>query len=261
MNLGLKDKVIVVTGGSEGIGKAIALQYLQEGCKVAVSARRQAVLDTFYQECTNKGYGDNVFIYSANVTDSAAMSAFCDDVIKRFGKLDIWVNNAGKSLRKALMEVSDEEWNECLTLNLSSVFSCCKLAAKHMKKSGGGVIVNGSAFSGYFPTAGIGAYCVAKSGLNCLTRLLAAELAHDNIRVVAYVPGLIETPLSTPRIAKDSRTYLEEQAVVNRLGTPEDIAPAVVFLSSDLASYITGTDIEISGGKFCVQNPMYAWKK
>ena len=79
-------------------------------------------------------------------------------------------------------------------------------------------------------------------------------------RLVAYVPGLIETPLTKPRIAKD-RTYLEEQAAVRRLGTPEDIAPAVVFLSSDLASYITGTDIEISGGKFCVQNPMYAWKK
>ena len=260
MDLGLKGKVVVVTGGSEGIGKAIALRYLQEGCNVAVVARRQAVLDAFYKECEGMGYGANTLTYSADVTDTAAMAAFCDALVARFGKLDIWVNNAGKSLRKPLMEVSDEEWSQCQLMNLGSVFSCCKLAASLMKKNGGGVIVNGSAFSGAFPTAGIGAYGVAKSGLNCLTRLLAAELAPDNIRVVAYAPGLIETPLTTSRI-EQNRAYLEEQAAVKRLGTPEDIAPSVVFLSSDLASYITGTNIEISGGKFCVQNPMYAWKK
>jgi 3-oxoacyl-[acyl-carrier protein] reductase len=187
------------------------------------------------------------------------MTAFCSDVVDRFGRLDIWVNNAGKSLRKPLMEVSAEEWDNCQNINLRSVFLCCKIAATQMKKNGGGVIVNASAFSGFFPTAGIGAYGIAKSGLNALTRLFAAELAPDNIRVVSYIPGMIATPLTAPRIARD-RQYLEKQAAVRRLGIPDDIAPAVVFLSSDLAGYVTGTGLEITGGKFCVQNPMYAWQ-
>lgn len=258
MDLHLKDKVAVITGGSEGIGKAIALHYLAEGCKVAVSARRKEVLDALYQECAASGYADAVFSFSADVTDEVCMAAFCEAVVARFGRIDIWINNAGKSLRKPLMDVTLEEWDACQNINLRSAFVCCKLAATQMCKNGGGVIINGSAFSGFFPTAGIGAYGVAKSGL-ISTRILAAEFAPWNIRVLHYAPGLIETPLTAPRIAKD-RATLEKQCASRRLGTPEDIAPAVLFLSSDAASYINGTGIEISGGKFCVQNPMYAWE-
>lgn len=258
MDLQLDGKVVVVTGGSEGIGKAVALEFLKEGCAVAVCARRQAALDDFCRECDTLGYGENVMAVSADVTDSMAMTTFCNAVVERFGRLDVWVNNAGRSYHQALMDISDEDWDACLGLNLTGAFRCCRLAVNEMRKTGGGVIVNALSFATRIPVAGNGPYAVAKHGLKALTEVLAAELAPDNIRVVGFTPGFIETPLTASRIAA-GRRYYAEQCPANRVGVPEDLAPAVVFLCSDLAGYITGTDIAVTGGKFCVQNPMYAW--
>ncbi|SBW03494.1 putative glucose 1-dehydrogenase [uncultured delta proteobacterium] len=260
MDLNLKGKVAVITGGSEGIGRAVAMEFLKEGCKVAVSARRQAVLDDFYRECVAAGFGDNAMAVSADVTDTKKMAAFRDAVKDRFGKIDIWVNNAGRSTRKALMDISDQEWDECLDLNLTSAFKCCRLAVEEMRKTGGGVIINALSFSTRIPVAGNGPYAIAKSGLKTLTSVLAAEVAPDNIRVVGFTPGFIETPLTASRIA-ENKTYYAEQCPAGRVGVPADLAPAIVFLASDLAGYVTGTDLAIAGGKFCVQNPMYGWKK
>ena len=260
MDLHLNGKVVAITGGSEGIGKAIALEFLKEGCKVAVTARRQAVLDDFYRECVAAGFGENAMVFSADVTDSIKMAAFCDAVVEKFGRLDVWVNNAGRSLFKGLMEVSDAEWDECLELNLTAAFKGCRLAVKEMRKTGGGVIVNALSFAARIPVAGNGPYAVAKSGLKILTDVLAAELAADNIRVIGFTPGFIETPLTASRVAAN-KEYYEGQCPARRVGVPGDLAPAVVFLCSDLAGYVTGTDIAVTGGKFCVQNPMYAWKK
>ena len=260
MDLHLKDKVVVVTGGSEGIGKAIVLEFLKENCKVAVVARRQEVLDELLKECAGKGFGGNITAFSADVTDAGRMAEVCAAVVAKFGRLDVWINNAGKSLRKGLMDVSLEEWNQALNVNLTSAFICSKLAATEMRKTGGGVIINCTSFATSILTAGIGSYGVAKNGLRAMTDIFAAELAADNIRVIAYAPGLIETPLTAPRVAAN-RGYLESQIALKRLGTPEDIAPAVVFLCSEQASYFTGTEVVIAGGKFCVQNPMYSWDK
>lgn len=260
MNLNLNGKVAVVTGGSEGIGKAVALEFLKEGCKVAVCARRQTVLDEFARECTEAGYGENILALPADVTDTAAMVAFLDTVAAKFGKLDIWVNNAGRSYHESLLDISDADWDECLDLNLTSAFRCCRLAARRMRGTGGGVIVNALSFAACIPVAGNGPYAIAKSGLQALTRVMAAELAADNIRVVGFIPGFIETPLTASRISAN-RAYYERQCPANRLGTPEDMAPAIVFLCSGLADYITGTDIAVTGGKFCVQNPMYSWDR
>ena len=258
MDLNMKDKVVVVTGGSEGIGKAIVLQYLREGCKVAVCARRQEMLDALKQECAGMGYAENLLVFSVDVTDTERVKEFLDLVVKTFGRLDVWVNNAAKSMPKPLMELTADEWNWCINLTLTSVFLCSKLAAEAMRKTGGGVIVNASSFAAYVPLAGSGVYGAAKRSVSALTQLFAAELAPWNIRVVSFSPGLIETTLTSPRI-NQNRENLERQAPAKRLGVPEDIAPAVVFLSSENASYITGVDLVISGGKFCVQNPMYAW--
>ncbi len=260
MDLNLKNKVVAVTGGSQGIGKAIVLEFLKEGCKVAAMARRREPLDALREECEAKGFGADLLTLSTDATDPDAMAASCASLVERFGKLDIWVNNAGKSYRKALLDCGDDEWNECLDLNLSSVFRCCKLAAREMRKTGGGVIVNTLSFSIRVPVAGNGPYAVAKRGLQALTEVLAAELVTENIRVVGFTPGFIETPLTADRL-KTEREYYARQCPMNRVGVPEDLAPAVVFLSSDLAGYITGTDLVIAGGKFCVQNPLYAWDK
>ena len=258
MELNMKDKVVVITGGSEGIGRAFVMQYLKEGCKVAVCARRQEVLDALKQECAGMGYGENVLVFPADVTETSRMREFRDLVVKTFGRLDVWVNNAGKSLLKPLMGVSIEDWNGCIALNLTSVFLCTRLAAEAMRETGGGVIINAGSYAGVLPAAGNGAYAAAKRGVSALTQLFAAELAPWNIRVVSFAPGMIATPLTAMTIKKNGEN-LEKQTALKRLGKPEDIAPAVVFLSSENASYITGVDLVISGGKFCVQNPMYAW--
>ncbi|MCC8194118.1 MAG: SDR family oxidoreductase [Deltaproteobacteria bacterium] len=260
MDLKLKNKVVVITGGSVGIGRAVAREFLKEGCLVAVCARRKEALDAFYDECAAAGFGERVLAFPADVTDTPRMTAFCNAVVERFGKLDIWINNAGNPLRKALMDLNREEWDACLDVNLSSVFECCKLAVREMRKTGGGVIINASSFGAVIPVAGVGVYAVAKRGLTAFTQALAAELAPDNIRVAAYTPGFFDTPMSVPMIA-EGREALERQCPLNRLGKAEEIAPAIVFLASDQAGYITGTDIAVTGGKFCVQNPMFAWGK
>ncbi len=259
MDLNMNNKVVVVTGGSEGIGRAIALRFLQEGCNVAVMARRPGPIEAFCRECEGRGFGGRIFGAPADVASPATVAAFLDAVTERFGRLDVWVNNAGRAYYVGLNDITDEEWDECLAINLTGVFHCCRLAARAMRATGGGVIINASSFSAYIPTAGIGAYAVAKRGLSALTQVLAAELAPDNIRVVSFAPGLTETPMASDRIEAE-REHLARQIPAKRIALPDDIAPAVVFLASDCANYITGTDLVVAGGKFCVQNPMYAWE-
>lgn len=223
MDLKLKGKVVLITGGATGIGKASTLAFLKEGCKVAICGRTQAKLDHTVQEFQQ-----------------------------------VWINNAGiYPERKPLLDVTENQWDETFRINVKSVFIGTKIAAAHMKKQGAGVILNASSFAAVIPTAGSSAYAATKAAIVSLTRTSAAELAPFHIRVVAYVPGLIRTAMSEQLIATRPQ-FLNEQALC-RLGEPEDIADTLVFLASDSAAYITGTSIEISGGRFCVQNPHYAW--
>ena len=133
-----------------------------------------------------------------------------------------------------------------------------KLAAHHMKGQGKGVIINAASFASIIPSAGSSAYAATKAAVLSFTRTSAAELAPLNIRVFAFIPGMIKSEMTEVVIEK-KRQFLTEQIALNRLGEPEDIADPLVFLASDAARYITGNAVEISGGKFCVQNPMYAW--
>jgi NAD(P)-dependent dehydrogenase (short-subunit alcohol dehydrogenase family) len=256
MDLKLKGKVVLITGGATGIGKASALAFLKESCKVAICGRTQAKLDHTVQEFQEKGY--EIVGGTADAGKAAAMNAFADLVVQKYGSIDVWINNAGiYPERKALLDTTEDEWDETFRINLKSVFIGTKIAATHMKKQGAGVILNASSFAAIIPTTGSSAYAATKSAIVSLTRTSAAELAPFNIRVVAYVPGMIRTAMSEPLIAAKPQ-FLTEQAL-GRLGEPEDIADTLVFLASDSAAYITGNSVEISGGRFCVQNPQYAW--
>jgi 3-oxoacyl-[acyl-carrier protein] reductase len=175
--------------------------------------------------------------------------------------LDIWINNAGAVVRKPLLDVSGDEWDRVMNVNLRAVWQCGVLAARHMRQHGGGVIVNASSFGSRIPIAGNAPYAASKFALNGLTQAMAAEFAADRIRVFAYIPGMIDTDMTAGRLSSpEVRTRLAGQAVLNRLGAPEDLAPIIVMLTSELAGYLTGVTVEISGGKFCVQNPLYAWQ-
>ncbi len=257
MDLKLEDKVIVITGGATGIGKASARAFLKEGCKVAICGRTKAKVDNTVEEFREKGY--EIIGATADAGNSAAMNAFADVVAQKYGSIDVWINNAGIYPQKALLDVGEDEWDETFRINVKSVFIGTKIAAAHMKKQGKGVILNASSFAAVIPSAGSSVYAATKSAVSSLTRTSAAELAPFHIRVVAYMPGVIRTDITEPLIATRGQ-FLTEQIALGRLGETEDVAGMLVFLASDSAAYITGNSIEITGGKFCVQNPQYAWQ-
>jgi len=256
MDLGLKGKVVLITGGATGIGKASALAFLKEGCRVAICGRTKAKIDGAVQELKEQGY--DAIGGAADAGNVAEITAFANTVAKEYGQIDVWLNNAGVYPQRAILDMTEEEWDETFRINVKSVFIGTRIAAGYMKKQGKGVILNAASFASIIPSAGSSAYAATKAAILSFTRTSAAELAPLNIRVVAYIPGMIRSEMTEPVIAT-KRKALTEQVALNRLGEPEDIADPLVFLASDFARYITGNAIEISGGKFCVQNPMYAW--
>ncbi len=251
MDYGLKGKTAIVTGGATGIGEAAAFRFLAEGCNVAVCGRRQAVLDAFIKKANDMGY-DNVFAKSVDVTTEDGIFCFTDEVAKKFGAVDIVVNNAGGGLGGPLMERSGEDWEKVLQLNLLSTWRGAKAAYPYMKGRGG-AICNVSAYSALHPMAGNGLYSVVKAAINSLTVVLAAELGKDNIRVNAVCPGRIETAMTAKAHLEDEKFYKDPIALA-RWGSPDEVARGIVYLCSDASSYITGDLLVITGGKFLVQN-------
>lgn len=256
MELHLNKKVVVITGGGSGIGRAAAKAFAQEGCYVAICGRREEKLTQVKNELALLGY--EIMTASADVTDYSAMCEFADAVEKKYGGIDIWVNNAASNQMKSLMDYSVAEFKSMVDTVLVSVFSGCQIAAQHMKN--GGVILNASSFSAVIPNAGRAPYSACKAAILSLTRTFAAELAKREIRVVAYVPGTFETEITRKNIEKNRAKKLA-QTPLRRFGQPEECAGLLTFLASDCAGYINGTAVEITGGKFCVQNPQYAYEE
>ena len=258
MEMGLTGKTVVITGGGTGIGKAAALEFLKEGCHVAVCGRRMEKLEQVKAEYDALGY--ELMIRSVDVTDYDALSAFANEVTETYGRIDVWVNNAGSNHIKSLMDYDVEEFWAMTDAILVSVFSGSKIAAEHMREQGGGgVILNASSFSAVIPNAGRAPYSACKAGVSSLTRTFAAELAKDQIRVIAYVPGMTATEISAKNIELNGPRLMRD-IPMQRFGKAEDCAKLMVFLASDNASYISGTQIEVAGAKLCVQNPLYSYE-
>ena len=258
MDLHLTGKTVVITGGGTGIGKGTALEFLREGCHVAICGRRQQKLDETKAEFTALGF--DLMTKSVDVTDYDALALFADEVAQKYGRIDVWINNAGSNQIKSLMDYDVEEFRSMTDKILVSVFSGSKIAATHMRKTGGGVILNASSFSAVIPNAGRAPYSACKAGVSSLTRTFAAELAKDHIRVIAYVPGMTATEISAKNIELNGPRLMRD-IPMQRFGTPEDNAKLLVFLASDCASYINGTQIEVTGAKLCVQNPLYSYEQ
>lgn len=257
MELGLTGKVVAITGGATGIGAAIAESFAREGCRVAIGARRKEKLEEIQTRFQRQGWP--IFVQVMDVTQEKSVQAFAEAAAARWGRLDVWVNNAGQTCHHAMDQVTMEEWRQVIDTNLTGVFLGCKYAAREMRKGDGGVIFNAGSFQSFFPAAGSGPYGAAKAGVCSLTRSFAAEYARDHIRVLTYIPGVIQTPMTEIDNWAVSTNQLNN-IPLDRLGTPEDLAETIVFLASDRAAYINGVNIEITGGKFCVQNPKYAWE-
>lgn len=264
MKLGLEGKVAAITGGTTGIGREVAAAFLEEGCRVAVCGRSADKLEAFQTHFSQAA--DSILAVQADVSKVADIKAFAQTVEAHWGAIDIWINNAGTNVRKPFGEVTEEECSRLIDTNFKSVFFGTAVAAEIMKKEKpdgagkGGVILNTSSFTSVIPTGGIALYSAMKAGVDSLTRTTAAELAVHGIRVLSVIPGYIETPLTAQNVAANF-DELVSNIPMRRLGKPQDLASAYVFLASEAAGYINGTSLIVGGGKLSTQNPLWCWQK
>src|SRR5207249_10787103 len=240
------DQVALVTGGSRGIGRAAAALFAVAGVKVAISYRsRKAWADSFVEEVSQGG--GRAMALQADFADSGAPAVAVEAVVKEFGRLDILVNNAGLTRDTLVMRMSEADWDVVLQTNLKAAFLASKAALRPMLKQRYGRIVNVSSLAGVSGNAGQANYSASKAGLICLTKALAKEVGSRNITVNAVAPGFITTEL-TSSLPADLLERARQAAAIPRIGTPDDVAPAIVFLASRAAGYITGQVLGIDGG-------------
>jgi len=244
--LDLTGKVAVVTGGTRGIGYAIVKTFLDNGAKVALLGSRQATADEAVAKLKAENAEYEVIGLAPALSDPAAIAEAFAKVKEQFGSLDILVNNAGISQSTPILDYPEGDFAKIMDLNVTAVFNCCQAAVKYMREQHYGVILNTSSMvSLHGQPAGVG-YPASKFAVNGITRSLARELAPDNIRVNAVAPGVTKTDM-VAALPDAMIQPLIKTIPLGRIGEPEDIANAFLFLASDLASYITGTILSVDG--------------
>lgn len=243
----LKNKVAFVSGGGSGIGREVAKAYAHEGAKVVISDINVEHGEETVKSIKENG-GEAFFIKgdSSSAKDNKEMVAA---IVAKYGQLDIACNNAGMGgPAKPTGDYEPEEWDRVIALNLNGVFYACRYQLEQMEKNGGGSIVNIASIHGQVAAPNSPAYTASKHGVVGLTKNIAAEYAQKNIRCNAIGPGYIETPLLNDNLNKEMMQAVAAKSPINRLGTPEEIAQLVVFLSSDKSSFTTGSYIISDGG-------------
>lgn len=242
----LKDQVAVVTGGTKGIGKAISLLFAEEGAKVIANFSKDTeAAEHLKQEAKSKGLSLGVF--NADVAQLDQAKEMIEKVFAQYGKIDILVNNVGLIRDNFLMLMSDEDWDSLLRANLSSLFYCCRVVVRKMIPQRKGKIINISSISGIMGTPGQANYAATKGGMISFTKSLARELGSFNIHVNAVAPGLIESEFVS-RMPKEKVGAIIKSSSLGRIGKPEEVAWAVLFLASERSDYITGQTIVVDGG-------------
>jgi 3-oxoacyl-[acyl-carrier protein] reductase len=252
MELELQGKVAVVTGATEGIGRATALRLAQEGARVAICARGQEKLDKAAAEL--KKAGAEVLAMSADMSKAADIERFMKAVVDHFGRIDILVNNAGTSARGKFLEIEDKTWNSDIELKVLGAIRCTRLAVPHMKKSGGGSIVNITISSAKQPGAESYPTSVSRAAGLALTKALSKEFAPDNIRVNTVCIGKIKSGQHERRFTKEDPhgdgyyAKLSKDIPLGRVGEAAEVANVITFLVSGAAGYVTGTSVNLDGG-------------
>lgn len=240
----LKNKTAIITGGTRGIGFGIVKKFLENGANVVLTGSRKESVDKALSQLTEYN-GKVMGIYPDLCNPDEVQKAF-SDINERFGSIDILVNNAGISSRTSIYDYTIEEFSKILDINVKAVFVCTQAAAKIMKEQKHGVIINiSSMVSKYGQPAGCG-YPATKFAVNGLTVSLARELAKDNIRVNAVAPGVTKTDMVSA-LPKEMVDRISSGIPLGRMGEPEDIANACLYLSSDMASYVTGVILSVDG--------------
>ncbi len=245
----LQNKVAVITGGGSGIGKETAKLFLHEGAKVAIF---DIFTGNVEKACRDMGFAkdteiENTLCTTADVSDREQVKNAVDETIKRFGKIDILINNAG-IIRDALVQkMTEEQWNRVLQVDLTGSFNCIQAVVGHMMQRGSGSIVNVSSVSGVYGNIGQVNYAAAKAGLIGITKTLSKELGKKGIRVNAVAPGFIRTPM-TAGLPQKILDLMTEKTPLKMLGDPIDVAYANLYLASDEARYVNGCVLMVDGG-------------
>lgn len=252
MDLGLKGKVAIITGSTEGIGKATALNFVQQGAKVAICSRdaekvKQAVAEI-------EAVGGEVLGMAADISKAADIEQFIHAVAAKFGRIDILVNNAGSSQRGAFLETEDAKWAADFELKVFGAIRCTRLAVPHMIKQGGGRVINITNVAAKQPGAGSGPTSISRAAGLALTKMLSKEFAAQNILVNTVVIGKIKSgqhERTRKKLGLEPEVYFKKVAAdipMGRMGETVEAANAIVFLASNLATYVTGTSLNLDGG-------------
>lgn len=238
-------KTVLITGGAGGIGRETAQQFLDRGADVELWDMDEKAANELVEQWSADGY--NIHFEKVDVTNFKAVQDKMSEVKDRWGRLDVLVNNAGITRDATLKKMSIEDWEQVVEVNLNGVFYCGKAAAELMREQESGVMLNASSVVGVYGNFGQSNYVATKSGVIGLTKTWARELGRKGIRVNAVAPGFIETPMVNT-VPDKILENLKGQTPLGRLGKPEDIASAYVFLASEQASFITGTVLQVDGG-------------
>ena len=246
MSFDLTGKVALVTGASQGLGARFAETLAASGAAVAVAARQVAKLEDLAERI--RGAGGSAHAVAMDVTDPASVAAAIEDAEAALGSLDILVNNAGIAVQKPFLEMSPEDYDQVLDTNLKGCFLVAQAAARRMKESGGGSIINISSVLGTEVIGALSTYCASKGGLLQLNRAMALELSRYGIRVNAIAPGYIETPINSDFFKTEPGQKMVKTIPQRRLGQPDDLDGALLLLASDQGAYMTGSLITVDGG-------------
>jgi NAD(P)-dependent dehydrogenase (short-subunit alcohol dehydrogenase family) len=245
----LKDKVVIITGGGSGIGSGVAKICAKEGAKVIITGRRKEKLEETKRDIEN--YNGSVWVYQMDVSKEEKVIKLFSDVYDKYGKIDVLYNNAGifNTCGKKVADVSVEEFDKQMYINLRGTFLCCKYVIPYMQK-GGGSIINCSSISGHIGQGNNGVYNAAKGGIEMLTKNIALDYGVDKIRCNTVCPAYVEIDFNKEQFEKNMEDIIKRHPA-GRPGYPEDIGYAVVYLASDESTWVTGASFMIDGGYTC----------
>jgi 3-oxoacyl-[acyl-carrier protein] reductase len=259
MLLELTDRVVVITGAGRGIGRAIAESFLRERSRViAIDVSTEAV--AWFDDARSEAGLDGA-AYACDVRDTASVSRVVGEIAERFGRIDVLINNAGVMGEGLITDIDDETWDRCFDVNVGGVFRMCRAVAPIMKKQNSGRIINAASFAAIVPSIGSAAYAASKAAVVQLTRTLAGELGPWNITANAYAPGMIPSGINTfAQMSPQEQGRLLDTLTLRRWGDADEVADLICFLASDASRYITGTLVDVSGGKLATQLPQRGYE-
>jgi NAD(P)-dependent dehydrogenase (short-subunit alcohol dehydrogenase family) len=250
----VKGKIAVITGGGRGIGQAIAFAFAKAGAKVVITSRKAQDLEATANEI--KAFGGEAFPLPAHLGKAEEIKKMVSTVMEKFGRIDILVNNAGASpAMGSVLECDERLWDKLMDINLKGAYFISQAAANIMVKQGGGKIINIASVDGYNPEPGLSIYSISKAGMRMVTRAFASELISHNIQVNTIAPGPISTKMMDshwghlpPEEAQKTKEAVEKMLPSGRIGNPDEIAGAALYLASAASNYTTGAEIIIDGG-------------